>query len=373
MSGGESNAQWLLLAELCEQDIGQLRKLLSLGCCPETILEASEADWREAGLSREVISNRRHWRAVGASHRLARRAQDASEVLKAQQAQIVVLGSRHYPPLLAEIYQPPPLLYVTGRVESLSVPQFAVVGSRRCSASGARAATEFADGLSSAGFSVCSGLALGIDAAAHRAALAAEAATVAVMATGIDLRYPGRHEQLARAITDCGALVTEFAPGTPPRRQHFPRRNRLISGMSVGVLVVEAGLKSGSLITARLALEQNREVFAVPHSIYHPGGRGCLHLLRQGAALAETVDDLLSEVGALCEVIRLRAGRPRGSTPQPPVIARAVWSRLGYEPASVDELVKLGAGDVASVVAALQLLELEGLVERCGGSFMRRV
>lgn len=289
-------------------------------------------------------------------------------MLAQRSARIIPLGSRDYPRLLAEIHDPPPLLYVAGDVRALTRPQFAIVGSRRCSSAGERAAGEFARALAGAGFSICSGMALGIDAAAHRAALALDGPTVAVMGTGIEQTYPRRHGALAGSIVQHGALVTEFPPGVPPRREHFPRRNRLISGMSVGVLVVEATLQSGSLVTARLAAEQNREVFAVPHSIFNPGGRGCLQLLRDGATLAESIDDLLDDVGSLCQFVTAPVGGP-----EPPESALGVWQHLGYEPRSVDELVASGAGDAAAVMTALAELEIAGLVEQGSGLYMRRL
>jgi DNA processing protein len=358
----------LLLAELCGHNRVELRQLTSLDADPRVVLEASDTEWRNLGIGNESRNHRRQWSARGRRHTAWVAAQRALEQVQRHGAELMVLGTEPYPRLLAEIHDPPPLLYIAGRPDCLGTPQFAVVGSRRCSAVGQRAAAEFSTELVRAGYSICSGMALGIDAAAHRAALAAGGQTLAVMATGIDQRYPRRHIELAAEVCQSGALLTEFVPGTPPRRAHFPQRNRLISGMSVGVLVVEAGLQSGSLITARCALEQNREVFALPHSIYHPGGRGCLKLLRDGAKLTETIDDLLEEV------VSLRAVAAAASeVPQPPVKARGVWLQLGFEPVSIDELVASGAGNTAQVMSALQELELAGLVEQTGGCYMRRV
>ncbi len=229
--------------------------------------------------------------------------------------------------------------------------QFAIVGSRRCSPASARAAGDFAAQLVAAGFSVCSGMALGVDGAAHRGALAAGGSTVAVVATGIDDCYPRRHRRLAEEIREAGAVLTEFNPGAPPRRERFPMRNRLISGLSVGVLVIEAGVRSGSLVTARLALEQNREVFAMPHSIYDTGGSGCHQLLKQGAGLAETAADLLPEVASLCA-----AHAERQPPPDPDDWLLPVWRKLGFDPLGIDELVSFGAGPVEVVTGALQQL-----------------
>lgn len=287
-------------------------------------------------------------------------------MLEREDARLLILGQPDYPALLAEIPDPPPVLYAAGRDTVLATRQFAVVGSRRCSAAGARAASRFASQLVGAGFSVCSGLALGIDAAAHRGALEAGGPTVAVIATGIETCYPRRHRQLFDAIRARGAVVTEFNPGTPPRPERFPMRNRLISGLSVGVLVAEADIQSGSLITARAALEQNREVFAFPHSLNDPGGRGCHQLIRQGATLVEGVEDIVGDVGSLCDAHRERSAPSRLS-------GEPVWDKLGFDPASIDELVAAGAGSAESVTRALLQLELEGYVEHQDGLYTRKV
>ena len=209
---------------------------------------------------------------------------------------LLVWSDADYPPLLREIADPPLLLYVIGRREALASPQLAIVGSRNPSPMGRENAQAFAKSLAGAGLAITSGLALGVDGAAHRGALAAGGHTIAVTGTGLDRVYPARHRELAHAIAARGALVSEFPLGTSPRPENFPRRNRLISGLSLGTLVVEAALQSGSLITARLAAEQGREVFAIPGSIHAPQARGCHALIRQGAKLVETAQDIV--VGA---------------------------------------------------------------------------
>ncbi len=209
---------------------------------------------------------------------------------------LLAITDPDYPALLLEIADPPPLLSIWGDRACLSAPQLAVVGSRRPTRQGIADATAFAGTLASAGFAVTSGLARGIDAAAHQAALAAGGKTVAVMGTGLDCIYPAVNRALAEAIRHNGALVTEFPLGTPARALHFPSRNRIISGLSLVVLVVEAALKSGSLLTARLALEQNREVFAIPGSIHHPVSRGCNTLIRNGATRVQDARDILDEL-----------------------------------------------------------------------------
>ncbi len=342
-----------------------LRRLVRRCPDPHEIMDLPDRDWRAAGADDDAIRARRAGLRDATLRKTALRAVKAMERVNAS---LVPLGSADYPPLLAEIHDPPPVLYVAGRRSVLRRRQFAVVGSRRCSSGGRRAATQFARGLVQAGFSVASGLALGVDGAAHRAAVDAGGETVAVTATGIDSCYPRRHRQLHDDILRTGAVITEFNPGTSPRPERFPMRNRIISGLSVGVLVVEASLQSGSLITARQALDQNREVFAVPHSIYDPGGPGCHQLIRDGAKLSETVEHLLEEVGSLCE-----AHTCRQEPAEPPAALAGVWRLLGYDPSSVDELVEAGAGPVEQVLASLSELELGGYVERHGGLYLRKL
>jgi DNA processing protein len=286
----------------------------------------------------------------------------------------MALGSELYPPLLAEIHDPPPLLYLRGLTDTLLMPQLAIVGSRRHGVASARAARQIAGDLTAAGFSICSGMALGIDAVAHEAALEANGRTVAVMGTGIDRCYPGRHAGLAERITSQGLLVTEFPPGYGPRRENFPRRNRLISGLCAGVLVVEAARRSGSLITARLAMEQNREVFALPHSIYDPGGAGCNALIKDGAGLVEHAADIAGELGGLLAAqILAQSGEPAGTQAAQNLSARlaALHAAVGYEAVTVDELVLAGHGLASEVVAGLTELQVRGLVVNRGGLYVR--
>ena len=276
-------------------------------------------------------------------------------------------GDERYPPLLKLIHDPPQCLYFRGDPSLLSFPQVALVGSRRASPGGLRAAAELAAGLTAAGIAICSGLALGFDGAGHRAALDAGGRTVAVMGTGIDRIYPSRHRGLANAISSSGCLVSEFPPGTPPLRHNFPRRNRIISGLSLGVVVVEAAFPSGSLITAGTALEQGREVFALPWSMLHRGGSGCLELLRDGAKMVRGVDDVLEELWPLATVLRDQlpvASQPRASD-------SPLLEMVGFEPTSPDELMAATGLSVVQVSAQLTGLELEGLIRRCPGGYIR--
>lgn len=276
----------------------------------------------------------------------------------------------NYPPLLREIHDPPGCLYVKGDAARLRVAQLAIVGSRRASPAALRLAHDLAGELAQAGLHVCSGLALGIDGAAHRGALAAGGGTIAVMGTGIDRTYPRRHGNLAGEIAQAGCLVTEFPPGTPPRRENFPQRNRIISGMSLGVLVVEAALPSGSLITAGSALEQGREVFALPWSPLHKGGHGCLRLLRDGAKLVQCVDDILEELAPLYDVLCSATGAARPQREDPAAGSRLL-DLLGFEAMSLDDLVAYSDRPAAEVLAELSALELAGQVARTAGGYIR--
>jgi DNA processing protein len=278
---------------------------------------------------------------------------------------LVAAGDPLYPSLLMTIDHPPAVLFVRGDATVLATPQLAVIGSRHPTAMGARTARDFAFHFASLGLVVTSGLALGIDAAGHRAALLARGKTVAVCACGLDRTYPERHADLATEIASCGALVSEFPPGTPPLASHFPRRNRLISGLSVGVLVVEAAARSGSLVTARYAAEQGREVFAIPGSIHSPLSRGCHQLLRQGATLVECADDVLSEL----KNIQLNqfdrhalapSGPPRETTPRLDNPSEILLDALGFEPTSLDALIASTGLSSTSVASLLLTLELQG-------------
>ncbi|MFZ9904255.1 MAG: DNA-processing protein DprA [Steroidobacteraceae bacterium] len=279
--------------------------------------------------------------------------------------QLIAADDDRYPSLLRAIDHAPAVLFVRGDPAVLSAPQLAVIGSRHPTALGERTARDFAFHFASLGLVVTSGLALGIDAAGHRAALLAGGKTVAVCACGLDRTYPERHAELAAEIAATGALVSEFPPGTPPLASHFPRRNRLISGLSVGVLVVEAAARSGSLVTARYAAEQGREVFAIPGSIHSPLSRGCHQLLRQGATLVECADDVLSELKNIS--FNQWDGHPPGPSNPPSETAprldnpsEILLDALGFEPTSLDALIASTGLSSTSVASLLLTLELQG-------------
>lgn len=346
-------------------------------CCrlllhfPSTLacLTADPAHWRRAGLAPPAIQALQRARD-GLQDARSAPLRRLRQRLAAQEVSAVALCDSAYPPLLRTIDRPPPFLYCRGSLAALTRPQLAVVGSRRASPLGVRAARELASAAAGAGLAITSGLALGIDGAAHRGALDVGGVTVAVMATGIDRVYPAQHRELAAAICETGCLVSEFPPGALPHRHHFPRRNRLISGLANGTLVVEAGLPSGSLITANSALDQGREVFALPWSVYHANGRGCLQLLRDGAVLVQAAQDITDALGHLPPAaLQSLPSEPPGAGLS--ILARQILARLEAAPVDADSLASVLDCPLPAVTAALTELELAARVERCAGGYAR--
>jgi DNA processing protein len=283
---------------------------------------------------------------------------------------VITLYDPDYPALLKEIPDPPPLLFVRGNPKLLSLPQIAIVGSRNPSTSGMETAFAFAKTLSQHGFVITSGLALGIDAASHQGALSAKGYTIAVAGTGLDRVYPARHIGLATEIVNTGAMVSEFPPGTLAKANHFPRRNRIISGLCQGLLVVEAAKQSGSLITARMALEQNREVFAIPGSIHNPLARGCNALIREGAKLVETTQDILEEFNQYIQQDENKYAITVQSTLD--MEQQTLLNRVMFSPTAIDKLVEESRTSVEVISSMLLILELSGYVEaNAGGSYTR--
>jgi DNA processing protein len=287
---------------------------------------------------------------------------------------ILSLAHPDYPRLLTEIADSPPILYLKGRVELLAMPQIAIVGSRNCSASGADTAFQFARYLGQSGLTITSGLAQGIDRNAHLGALEAVAGTVAVIGTGIDRVYPAVNRQLALRIAQQGLIVSEFALGTPPASHNFPRRNRIISGLSIGVLVVEATRNSGSLITARCALEQGREVFAIPGSIHSPQAKGCHQLIREGAKLVDQASDITDDIASLLGFVADQPEAPTEATDsllQDPDY-RQLLEVVGYDPVSMDTLLARSGLTVEQLSSMLLLLELNDHIKPApGGLYIR--
>jgi DNA processing protein len=346
----------------------------------DRLVHAAPAKLRRAGLSEESLSALRN----PDSDRL----QGDLNWLSATGHYLLTWDDERYPPLLRDIPSPPAALYVAGDPDALWQPQLAVIGSRNPTAGGKDNARNFAGELSRLGLTITSGMAAGIDSLVHESALDSGGSTIAVMGTGLDIIYPDSGRKLAERILQQGALVSEFPPGTAPRRANFPSRNRIISGLSLGVLVIEAGLRSGTLITARLAASQGRDVFALPGSIHNPLAKGCHRLIREGARLVESVGEVVQELGPLAGQLaeRLQGELATGAKRQPelelePVDPqfefdseyRQLWSCLSHDPKFVDSIIEQSGLTARAVSAMLLMLELRGMVEaHPGGAFSRR-
>jgi DNA processing protein len=280
---------------------------------------------------------------------------------------LVGLGNNAYPKALLDLEDPPPVIYASGRLELLNAPSFAIVGSRNATVEGGRDAQAFASALSDAGLCIVSGLAAGIDAAAHRGGLSGRSSSIAVMGTGPEQIYPPANRKLGDALSRKGCLISEFAFGTPPLAENFPRRNRLISGLARGVLVVEAAaLRSGSLITAKTALEQGRDVFAIPGSIHSPLSKGCHALIKEGAKLVECAQDILSELG--WQGFKAPSPSEVSLVEENPVLAA-----MGYAPISMDEIAERTGMRASTLAAGLSRLEIEGRIAALAGGLFQRV
>jgi DNA processing protein len=377
-------AAWLRLLETPGVGRDTARRLLTAFGAPEAVFDAPPAALRAhvgAAVAQVLASP-----PEGFADRLdaARRWLDG-----APDRHVLALGDPRYPPALLHTADPPLLLYAAGRPEVLDGCLVAVVGSRAASPQGLRDAHRFARALGEAGVTIVSGLALGIDAAAHAGSLEGPGVGIAVVGTGLDQVYPRRHAALADRLRERGLLLSEYAPGTPPLPAHFPQRNRVIAGLSRGTLVVEAALQSGSLITARLAAEMGREVWALPGSIHAEQSRGCLALLKQGAALVETPEDILADLGlgpapsVAASPTRRAPGGDARLAPSAPAAAGAEAAPerqdlplelriLGDQPLSLDELVDRTGTPPATLSARLLEWELEGRVARLpGGRYQR--
>ena len=353
------------------------RRLLDKHAGPAAALAAGPHAWREAGLDQAQI------RALDAN---ARPPSALEDWLAAPGQRLLGWHDPDYPALLRRIPGPPLALFVAGDPDLLWHPAVAMVGTRAPTAGGRDHAREFARSFAMGGLAVCSGLAAGIDTAAHQAVLDAGGITVAVLGSGIDVPYPRSNTALHGAIARCGAVVSEHPPGIAPRREHFPARNRIIAGLSLGTLVVEAAHRSGALITARLAADAGREVFALPGSIRNPMARGCHRLLRDGATLVEAPDEVVAALepvaGSLAEALRNRLPAPiqkrtgaadglvTGVAPSDPHYQR-LWSALGHDPSPMDELLERTGLTTAEVSSMLLLMELDGRVVHAHGRYSR--
>lgn len=357
MSADAELAAWVDLSLVPGLGGQSLRALLSTFGLPENVFAAPAAQLARAvpaPLARSILERNRE--------AAVRRALEWASLPRHA---IVTLADPHYPKQLLEIPDPPALLYVHGDAARLSSLSLAVVGSRNATPQGLANARAFARTLSGAGVTIVSGLALGIDSAAHRGGLEERGATIAVLGTGLDIVYPRQNEALAGEIAAHGALVSEFALGTPPVAGNFPRRNRLISGLARGCLVVEAAYPSGSMITARLAAEQGRDVFAIPGSIHSPLAKGCHALIKQGAKLVETAEDVLDELG-------VPAGQ-REPAPAAPIAGTELLAHMGFDPCDIDTLVARSGLTAEAVSAMLLQLELEGKVGSLQGGLYQRL
>ncbi len=381
MKNNEELHYWVSLLRVPGVGPKNFQKLLTAFDSPKAVFAASLDNIKKAGVRQSVAESIKDISTDNAKA-------DMDWLLSADDHHIITLDCKEYPQLLKQISNPPPLLYVHGHYSLLHDPQLAIVGSRNPTQGGKTSAYDFAKYLAQSGLCINSGLALGIDGVAHQGALDAGAPTIAVIATGIDRVYPARHRDLAHKIVDQGAIVSEFPIGTQPRAENFPRRNRIISGLSHGTLVIEAALQSGSLITARLASEQGREVFAIPGSIHNPLARGCHQLIRQGAKLVETAQDIFDEMASVIDLNSVATGgRPSHSDQQKEIeplnnghgktglddSQQLLLDKMGYDPVQIDQLVPRTEMTVEEISAMLLILELQNYVSASGNGTYTRI
>lgn len=357
---------WLILIRAPALGPATLQKLLAIYQTPEQVLSASVADLAGHGVKAEIIRHLKKQTAAGYG--------DDIHWLKQPGHRLITLDDPHYPACLKAIHAAPVALFVQGDPGLLATPQIAIVGSRNPTRGGRETAAMFATELSGLGFTITSGLALGIDYCGHAATLAANGKTIAILGNGPDIIYPARHRKIGREIAMTGVLVSEFPPGVSPVAANFPRRNRIISGLSLGVLVVEAALQSGSLITARYAIEQGREVFAIPGSIHNPCARGCHYLIKQGAKLTENVEDILEELNV--RVVMPVGKKTESGSDTCNLIkldddCQKLLDHISFDPIPVDKLIHLTGLTADAVSSMLLSLEVQGVVSSRGGLYCR--
>jgi DNA processing protein len=371
VSTGEDIAEWIRLEQTCGVGPETARKLLAAFGLPGNIFSADFSSLQQvvpertarvllaplADQTRALIEKTLNWADLPDNC-------------------VLTLGDAEYPKALLEIADPPLMLYVKGRAELLSRSSLAIVGSRNATAQGIANAEKFSEVMSEAGLTIVSGMALGIDTAAHHGSLRCShkinaGSTVAVIGTGADIVYPARNRTLAHRIAEAGCIVSEYPLGMPAVAANFPRRNRIISGLACGVLVVEAAAQSGSLITARMALDQGREVFAIPGSIHSPLSKGCHQLIKQGAKLVESAQDILEELGhfALSPQTTMPAGSSAATNPE----THPLLTVMGFDPVDINLLAERVTLDISALNAQLLTLELEGLIEMLPGGIYRRL
>lgn len=353
--------QWVILSHIKGMNSRVYNRLLEIFQSPQNILTSDCGELQKAGLPVDLardISNAGKGQISAAIKQALESFQSWHEHPRHH---MLTSQSALYPALLSCIPDPPPLLYVDGNPESLNYPMIAMVGSRQPSAGGRRNARRFARALAINNIGIISGLALGVDVESHCGAIEGGANTVAALGTGIDKIYPRANQEMFNTVTQHGALVSEFNLGTAPRPMNFPQRNRIISGLSLGVLVVEASIRSGSMITARFALEQGRDVYAIPGSIHNPLARGCHKLIAEGAKLVQSVEDILEEKMQVATIY------PSDECNKQPALSETLMTikkAIGFDPISIDELVLDTGFDVQSVTAALVELELMKLIHK---------
>ncbi|WP_415882985.1 DNA-processing protein DprA [Neptuniibacter sp. QD72_48] len=368
---------WIAVAALPDLGAASVKKLWDQGWTPEKLLCSSEADWHRLNLKQKTITALSDIQQGRASPALQKLDSALAWQASAEDCHILAITDADYPALLREIYDPPPILFARGNLTALNLPQVGIVGSRSASSGGVKHAYQFAGYLAQNGLIVNSGLALGIDAAAHQASVNAQCPTVAVFGTGLDRPYPARNRILAQQILEQqGVWLSELFPGAPPLAPHFPRRNRIISGMSAGILVVEAAPKSGSLITARMAMEHGREVFAIPGSINNPLSKGCHQLIREGACLVESAEDITSQLAPMLGYLaeqnaeHIEGDSEKDVSHFAPETQRLL-KHLGYEYNSIDQLSYLTGMDIAELGPILVELELLGIISQDGHGYIR--
>ena len=375
-SPGADAAQWLLLSCLPRFGIRVREHLAEHTANLTDLLAMNPATLRAMGLSAPALEAVLAWQAGNQDQPVVAEALAIERQCRELGITVVGQNHRHFPDALKHIHDAPLLLYTLGDTALLGRDQIGIVGSRNATRAGLDHARRFAGELSRRGLLVSSGLALGIDGAAHAGALDAGFPTLAVIGCGLDRLYPAQHRKLAHRIIEQGLIVSEYPPGTQARAAFFPKRNRIISGLSRGVLVTEASLKSGSLITARLAMEQGREVFAIPGSVHSPVARGCHQLIRQGARLVETADDVLEELGTWWSLSEQPSEGLEPAPAGPDLTALdsreiAVFEALGYDPQSTDALSLATGLPADQLMQSLLVLELEGLINAAPGGYLK--
>jgi DNA processing protein len=362
----EAWLDWLRLEQTAGVGLDTARKLLAAFGLPAQIFQASHAALTQV-VSERVALALLNPDLAGLEIQIERTR------VWCQQAgnQVLTLIDAEYPPALLEIPDPPILIYVKGRSALLTAPSIAVVGSRNATVQGLNHAEKFSEALSHAGLTISSGLAAGIDAAAHQGGLRGIGSTIAVIGTGADIVYPARNRNLAHVIANEGCIISEYALGMPAIAANFPRRNRLISGLAKGVLVIEAAAQSGSLITARMAAEQGRDVFAIPGSIHSPLSKGCHQLIKQGAKLVDAAQDILDELRVL--PMMSATSVIQTELVVDPAAKDPLLLALGFDPVHIDTLLARTTYDIASLSAQLLERELAGQIESLHGGMYRRL